>query len=179
MIVDAKMKEADIDDIVLVGGSTRIPHILQLLEGFFDGKAPNKNLSADEAVAHGAAVQAGILAGTAKVDTVLLDITPISLGMETNAGIFETIVPRNTPIPVSKSQDFATVDSESTKTAISVYEGERRIVKDNNLSGQFELSGFPTVQDALKHSTLTRVVFRRVKMRWSTRSRLTLTPVVS
>jgi len=142
---DAKLTPQDIDEIILVGGMTRVPMVQNFIKEIF-GKEPNKGVNPDEAVAIGAAIQAAIIAGTEGAkdkDVVLVDVTPLTLGIEVKGGLFEPIIPRNTTIPVKKSKIFTTVDDYQTEVEIRVYQGERPVAKDNIFLGSFKLVGIP------------------------------------
>lgn len=150
---DANLSKGDIDEVVLVGGSTRIPAVQALVKEY-TGKEPNQSVNPDEVVAVGAAVQAGVLAGEVK-DIVLLDVTPLTLGIETLGGVMTPLVPRNTTIPVSKSQTFSTAENNQTAVDVHVLQGERPMAKDNKSLGMFRLDGIPPAMRGLPQIEVT------------------------
>jgi molecular chaperone DnaK len=139
---DAKLSPKDIDEVVLVGGSTRVPKVVDFVRQQFNGKEPHKGVNPDEVVSVGAAIQGGIIAGEVK-EMVLLDVTPLSLGIETEGGIMTVLIERNTTIPVEKKEIFSTAADNQTAVTVSVFQGERKMARDNRLLGQFNLDGIP------------------------------------
>ncbi len=140
-IKDSGLGKDKIDEVILVGGMTRMPKVQALVQGFF-GKVPNKSVNPDEAVAVGAAIQGGVLKGDLK-DLLLLDVTPLSLGIETLGGVMTKMINRNTTIPTKQSRVYSTAADNQTTVSIRVFQGEREMVADNKILGQFDLSGIP------------------------------------
>jgi len=150
---DAGLKAADIDEVVLVGGMTRMPKVIETVKSFF-GKEPHKGVNPDEVVAIGAAIQAGVLQGEVK-DVLLLDVTPLSLGIETLGGVFTRLIDRNTTIPTKKSQVFSTAEDNQTAVTIRVFQGEREMAQHNKMLGNFDLMGLPTAPRGIPQIEVT------------------------
>jgi molecular chaperone DnaK len=150
---DAGLEPKDIDEVILVGGSTRIPKIQEIVKGFF-GKDPNRSVNPDEVVAIGAAIQGAVLTGEQK-DVLLLDVTPLSLGIETLGGVTTVLIPRNTTIPTRKSEIFSTADDNQTQVEIHVLQGERELARDNRTIGKFQLTGIPPAQRGMPQVEVT------------------------
>lgn len=158
VLKDSKLSKSEIDEIVLVGGSTRIPKIQELLSTFFNGKELNKSINPDEAVAYGAAVQAAILSGTGDEKLsglLLLDCTPLSLGVETAGNVMTVLIPRGSTVPVKKTQTFSTASDNQPGCTVCVYEGERKFTRDCNLLGKFDLHGIPPMPRGVPQIEIT------------------------
>ncbi|CAF1332853.1 unnamed protein product [Rotaria sordida] len=145
VLEDAKLKKSDIADVLLVGGSTRIPKIRQILKEFFNGKEPSRGINPDEAVAYGAAIQGAILSGDECVDSdiVVIDVNPLTMGIEVKGGAMSNIIPRNSHIPIVENKPFTTTEDDQSVVTIRIFEGERPMTKDNHFLGEFDLTGIP------------------------------------
>lgn len=152
------MKKSEVDEIVLVGGSTRIPKIQNLIKDYFGGKEPSRGINPDDAVAYGAAVQGGILGGSATEETsgiLFIDVTPLTLGIETAGGVMAPIIKRGTVIPAKQTKTFTTHRDQQTMVKTSVYEGERPLTKDNHLLGEFDVTGIPPAPKGVPKFAIT------------------------
>src|SRR5437868_3321154 len=152
-LADSKKSPKEIDEVVLVGGSTHMPKIQQIVKDYF-GKEPNRSVNPDEVVAIGAAIQGAVLTGEQK-DVLLLDVTPLSLGIETLGGVTTVLIPRNTTIPTKKSETFSTADDNQTTVEIHVLQGERDMARDNRTIGKFQLTGIPPAARGLPQVEVT------------------------